>query len=944
MAQDIVFRDVATLPQKVDRPAAPVRNLDIKPYRTNSLNDNDHEEATPTSLTDLDLSPVVRQAAWGLVEHHRKGHKVEIRSRGTIDHVLDDLSTQFLAFGTSRVIAHKLAQALVDEALAHANGFSSKVHQKYIAVSALVAEQFNPEMYQFETGHTEVIVIDKNHADLAGSAGQEVRLTANGTATTSNRADVDQIFASVKKWALYIVHEAPGKQELDGIEAAQEAAMAAIAAELGGMPGIEGLAAIIDQLEELGLLTPELQEMVEKLAALQNLAGGELTAEIEAQIAELSADIIDSIHQAVEQGTISPVLLKGMTDFISSVVEAYGLSDIVNVSALSEVIREVSVAQLVEKLEKIGEDLSPEERETLEQMVEALVDAQGAEIVSQLAEIQEFLQSTDLPPALLESLGADMAEVSSAVIETLLLAEKIQVLAEMGAEDLMALIEELTQSDALPPELQEIIDQLDIENLSVADIVEALSGAGDPAIAEVIEQLMIQIGDPAVQAALPPALAETVAQFVQTQESFVTAVQTGAVVKELSSALEGVEAGSPQGSEIQKAIEGLEAGTLDISSPEISSIAAEMPSMAEIVQGSSVKGFVNEGSGASGLISTPKSGSESGPEYTGSDGASPVISTGQEASILPVVQQIEALQNSVLAGGQSGAGSGASQSQSSPESKVVAESLEAVKQVLLKIEKGEPLTPQEVNTALELSDTARSKLPDGPEKSQIEAIRKKVVDKTKDIPGVDPELQKAPGPGTCGPDCPCGPIKKNFEESSGKPLPGDQPNMPIVEFKDDGPVVVTPPHTDQPIIYESKEAYYTQIEGESELSQVIINSGFEPNKAEDVFASLDESLSDNFDGCAHGEGCGCGTKPVNDDPSAAYDTSYEEADPSAYLDEQEDTSFETTEGCGKCKTCDPTTCPLFNMAANIEQATQEAVEELTQDMSFDEYKPTSLTA
>ena len=81
------------------------------------------KNANQTDIQSLELSVAARQAAWGLVEHHQKGHAVAIRAQGHIEDALEDLTQQFMGFGTRRVIAEELAHALVSETLDHIGAF-----------------------------------------------------------------------------------------------------------------------------------------------------------------------------------------------------------------------------------------------------------------------------------------------------------------------------------------------------------------------------------------------------------------------------------------------------------------------------------------------------------------------------------------------------------------------------------------------------------------------------------------------------------------------------------------------------------------------------------------------------------------------------------------------------------------------------------------------------
>ncbi len=564
---------------------------------TQPVYDNDNAE-----LRSLDLSALARQAAWGLVEHHQKGNPVEIRSRGTADHVFTDLTTQFLSYGTNRVIAEHLAQALVDEAIDRASEFRGKVQQDYIGVSAIVADTLREDMYQFETGHTEVIIVDKESANVAGSTDIVVTWGISGTNTTSNRPDlVSQVVASGKKWGLYIIEEAPGKEELDGIEAEMQAALAAIGAEMGaGMDG-EGLRAVIEQLQELGIMTPEIESMLASLVMMSEYAALEQTPEVQAAIAELSETLMEQITAALESGNIPLPLLQGMAEYLNNLAETHGLESAVDLKVLSELRQDIQKAVLVEKLEALAEglDLDEEALAELKSMIEELKSAEGIEIKKQLDAIAEHLETLDIPVEQMEMIAAEVQKLDDLVVSNLPLEQKIEFLSELAADDLLALLQELDGLDPenLPPELAEILAELterleaqglDLQDLSVEQLKEILAEKGE--LAATIQNLVLALNDPNIQAALPQATLNNVVQFLDNHSDFVEAVSVQAVISNLQNALEAMDPDSPEAARIEKIIENLKEGeTLDAVDPAVLEKVAEIlgdqapPQLAEVV-------------------------------------------------------------------------------------------------------------------------------------------------------------------------------------------------------------------------------------------------------------------------------------------------------------------------------------------------------------------------
>ncbi len=555
--------------------------------------DNDNDTATPTELSSLDLSALVRQAAWGLVEHHQKGNPVEIRARGTSESVFESLTNQFMAFGTSRVIAEHLAQALVDETINRANDFRSKVKQNYIAVSAIVADAFREDMYQFETGHTEVIVIDKDTADIAGSSGQEVRLTATGTATTSNRADVGQIFASVRKWGLYIIEEAPGKEEIDALDAQVQAALAAIGTDMAaGMDG-EGLRAVIEQLKELGALTPEIESMLATLVVMSEYAALEQTPEVQKALAELSEKLMEQMAEAIEGGIDVPLpLLQGMAEYLNNLAESHDLEASIDMSALSELRQDIKIEVLKSDLQALAETLDGDAKAELQDLIDQLDDLDGKDLAVHLQELQAHLDTLGLSAEQLAAFVENIQDLKAMVVQSLPLEQKMEFLGELAAEDLLALIQELDGLDpkTLPPELAEILAELtdkleaqglNIQDLSIEQFKEILAEKGE--LATTVQNLILALNDPDIRDALPQAALDSVNNFLETHSEFVQAVSTQAVITDLQVAMEALAEADPdspetakQIKEIQEIIDRLQNGEkLDSADPATLSVLAE---------------------------------------------------------------------------------------------------------------------------------------------------------------------------------------------------------------------------------------------------------------------------------------------------------------------------------------------------------------------------------
>jgi hypothetical protein len=520
---------------------------------------NSRDDTSRVSLTSQDIHPLVRAGARGLIGYHRQENPVIAASWGTPSVVFDEIANQLSVYH-GRAIAEDMATALVEHAQDHALSFRGRHPSNVIAVKLEVADT-DPEA-QFETGAIETQRIDgkTGRADVAGSSGQEVRLTASGTATTSNRADVGAIFAHVRIKSLWIKFEAPDREELQGI--AEQMALNAMAAMAeGGMSAaeIEAVLAKLGDLAAADLLPPQLVQAIQKLGQIQVLAsGGELNAEARALLAETAQEFMEIVEQALEEGTIQPAMLEVALTALQEISELHNLGDVIPARAISALRQDVMIAVLSEKLGVIAGTLDAAGQETIQAMIDALHDNEGALLVEQLDDMKVALAAMDIPQAQID--GLDIDGLKTIVTQNMSLQEKLNMFADIGAQDLMDLLQELSAMDAdsLPPELAELLEKLDIEGLSLDEIKEALKGEGPHA--EALQQMILALNNPDIQAALPQDALNSVNQFMARHEGLVDAVTTAAVVAQLSQGIAVLDPASPEATQIQEIITRLEKG------------------------------------------------------------------------------------------------------------------------------------------------------------------------------------------------------------------------------------------------------------------------------------------------------------------------------------------------------------------------------------------------
>src|SRR5690606_18344243 len=121
-----------------------------------------------------------------LIAAHLAGAPVDIKSWGSAEAVYEEVSAKLIAYGMEQGIAQDFTRALVEYAVEKASGFQSEHQAKIIALRVAV-DEVNPDA-QFETGPIATFRLNgtSKTAEMASASGQNVRLTASGTATTSS--------------------------------------------------------------------------------------------------------------------------------------------------------------------------------------------------------------------------------------------------------------------------------------------------------------------------------------------------------------------------------------------------------------------------------------------------------------------------------------------------------------------------------------------------------------------------------------------------------------------------------------------------------------------------------------------------------------------------------------------------------------------------------------
>lgn len=546
---------------------------DSAPASSRMAVDNDNHAGAV--LTQKEIHPLALEGAKRLISRHTAKTPVVIKSWGSPDVVYAQISKSLIDFGYEISMAEDIAEKLVDHAVEHAETSRAKYAANIIALKIEVSKA--KPLPQFETGALESQRIDglTRQAQVAGATSVSMGINTGGTTVTALRDSVGEIMDAMAgaSQAVWIDFEAPDKSELEGV--ANDAALSAMAQIAGGglaPEQVEELLAEMQVLVEAGLIAPEILSAMQNLQQIQIMAAeGNFDG-----IKELSQSIIEDLAAALEAGETSPDIIAAAVNALEVIAEAHGLETVIDVKAVNTLKQDVQVAQLTEKLEIIAADLNGADQATLTELIEQLGEVEGADLMAHLDVIQQQLETMGIDAAQLTEIKADISALKDTVIQNLPLEQKLEIVAELGAQELLTLLQELDGAEGLPAELAEVIEKLDVENLSVEELKEALAGKGDPAIAELVQQTVLAMGSPDVQVQLPQAALNQVNAFLSAQPVLVDAVAAQAVVTTLNAAITEMNLPATEAAKIQQVVERLEAGeSIDTVDPSIVEAVAD---------------------------------------------------------------------------------------------------------------------------------------------------------------------------------------------------------------------------------------------------------------------------------------------------------------------------------------------------------------------------------
>jgi sugar phosphate isomerase/epimerase len=532
--------------------------------------DNDNASVT---VKQESIPDIVHNVAGEFIRH-AEHTEVKLKSWGTPEQVYSQVRQDLINLGLTIGVAEMHARELVNYAIEQAE--SSRNNANIIGVQLVVSGEAPESMFRTGGRSTFRITTQSKQADVVGATSVAMGYGLNGTTVTDSTKDaVGNILQSMGNinvksfWGDIFI---PNQEELQGI--ANEAALSAMAQIAGGSLNpeqVEALLAEIQSYADMGLLAPEIFNVLQNMNQIQTLAAqGNYDG-----IKELSQAIIENLSAVLENGTASPEMIASALEAFQAISDTHGLKTVINTKGLMELKQDVQVAQLTEKLGLIAEGLEGIDKATLENLIEQLKEAEGTELLSHLDTIQQHLENIGIDENVLSVLTADIDSLKELVTQNLPLDQKLEVLAEIGAQDLMELLQHLDGLENLPPELSEILEQLDVENLTIEELKDALAGKGEPALVEAIQSCILALNNPDIQAALPQATLNQVNQFLVSQSALVDAVTAKAISNDLAIVVAAL-GDTPEAGKIQEVIDRLEAGeSIDTIDPAIIEVVAE---------------------------------------------------------------------------------------------------------------------------------------------------------------------------------------------------------------------------------------------------------------------------------------------------------------------------------------------------------------------------------
>lgn len=512
-------------------------------------------EAGPSVLTaDNDnLEPIedaeVRAAGQFFVAQHRRGRPVDIKVLDRPGDALAATAKKLTELGASYNMAEQMLARLRAYIIERGEEFA----QGGAPVEIILATGDEKPETRFANARSVAFVINERQSVFAGVTTQNVRATLTGTATSSNEADINAMFAHVRGTSFWGVLVEPGRDQLKGLLNSLDAGIAAVLEATGGALDVTALHEMLEQLQAEGILTPQAEALILNLMTLQEALGpqGQI---MDAPAAETAMAEIAQLLGDLGDGFIPPSLaqaaLKILSDLpasapVQALLADHGVAPIVDAhrELAGEAIDangqqeslpaspEDALAQMIERMKEIiaqegAESPAVKELTAIVDAAEAQIEAGQVPPADILATLVTDMQSVDV--AVLSAVNPGLAEHINALIETAegaaLSADTMET-AGMTSEEALATITErmteiIAQEGADSPVAQELA--------TVIEAIEAQMAAGEVPATDILAQVTreLQGMNAAALGAVNPETAQAILSMIDAAEAASQSVST----------------------------------------------------------------------------------------------------------------------------------------------------------------------------------------------------------------------------------------------------------------------------------------------------------------------------------------------------------------------------------------------------------------------------------
>lgn len=341
-----------------------------------------------------------------------------------------------------------------------------------VIVTAQIADTL-PDA-EFDSGHRVVIAVDENGADFIGASDMGLAIAPGGSITTSRKGEADERLGGIIKTKLFVMINFPERSELDALEAQQEAAFAAIA-EVMSEPAAaaDKLDAVIAQIEQLGGISDidvaQTVELVQNVIELNTLTEAGITPDNQASaqaltqsITEQVAGLSDSLPPAIADAAQQTIASATIADIAVSMTAPDAVA---RLDGLTTQIQQLNIPA-AQKTEAIQLITNAVELKTLSETGTTPQTQERVQVLNETIAAQLTTQAEHLPPAIAAAAQQSVAQVAASApdIHAAPAMEapptSAQTIPPAAATELAVVIQTLSTADNLPPAIQNIIETL----------------------------------------------------------------------------------------------------------------------------------------------------------------------------------------------------------------------------------------------------------------------------------------------------------------------------------------------------------------------------------------------------------------------------------------------------------------------------------------------------